>query len=73
MLLEPQLVCVAAVLSPSTGIIDAHQLMLALGGDLEDCRRRRGAEGAGRSGEVRNDGIRLSVGGSEPMQLRHGP
>src|SRR5215471_16308707 len=35
MALEPQLVCTAAVLSPSTGIIDSHQLMLALEGDLE--------------------------------------
>ena len=33
--LEPQLECVAAVFSPSTGIIDSHGLMLALQGDLE--------------------------------------
>jgi L-2-hydroxyglutarate oxidase LhgO len=34
--LEPQLVCVAAVNSPSTGIVDSHGLMLALQGDLEN-------------------------------------
>ena len=34
--LEPQLECVAAVLSPSTGIVDSHALMLALQGDLEN-------------------------------------
>lgn len=34
--LEPQLECVAAVHSPSTGIIDSHALMLALQGDLEN-------------------------------------
>jgi L-2-hydroxyglutarate oxidase LhgO len=34
--LEPQLVCEAALLSPSTGIIDSHGLMLALLGDLEN-------------------------------------
>lgn len=34
--LEPQLVCVAAVHSPSTGIVDSHGLMLALQGDLEN-------------------------------------
>ena len=34
--LEPQLECVAAVLSPSTGIVDSHGLMLALQGDLEN-------------------------------------
>ena len=34
--LEPQLDCVAAVHSPSTGIVDSHALMLALQGDLEN-------------------------------------
>ncbi len=34
--LEPQLECVAALLSPETGIIDSHSLMLALQGDLEN-------------------------------------
>ena len=34
--MEPQLECVAAVLSPSTGIVDSHALMLALQGDLEN-------------------------------------
>lgn len=33
--LEPQLECRAALLSPSTGIVDSHALMLALQGDLE--------------------------------------
>lgn len=33
--LEPALRCEAALLSPSTGIIDSHSLMLALQGDLE--------------------------------------
>ena len=34
--LEPELRCHAALLSPSTGIIDSHGLMLALLGDLEN-------------------------------------
>ena len=33
--LEPQLECVAAIHSPSTGIVDSHALMLSLQGDLE--------------------------------------
>ena len=33
--LEPELDCEAALLSPSTGIIDSHALMLSLQGDLE--------------------------------------
>nr|WP_315427664.1 NAD(P)/FAD-dependent oxidoreductase [uncultured Albidiferax sp.] len=34
--LEPQLECTGALLSPSTGIVDSHALMLALLGDLEN-------------------------------------
>jgi L-2-hydroxyglutarate oxidase LhgO len=34
--IEPKLVCEAALLSPSTGIVDSHGLMLALLGDLEN-------------------------------------
>ena len=34
--LEPELECVAAVHSPSTGIVDSHALMLAMQGDLEN-------------------------------------
>ncbi len=34
--MEPALSCVAAVHSPSTGIIDSHALMLSLQGDLEN-------------------------------------
>ena len=33
--LEPELRCLAAIHSPSTGILDTHQLMLALLGELE--------------------------------------
>ena len=33
--LEPEVECVAALYSPSTGIIDSHALMLALQGDAE--------------------------------------
>ena len=33
--MEPQLECVAAIHSPSTGIVDSHALMLSLQGDVE--------------------------------------
>ena len=33
--LEPELACVAALISPSTGIVDSHGLMLALEGHVE--------------------------------------
>jgi L-2-hydroxyglutarate oxidase LhgO len=69
MTLEPQLVCAAALLSPSTGIIDGHQLMLALQGDLEDAGGAVVLNAPVTGGEVRNDGILLSIGGADPMRL----
>src|SRR5262245_7769032 len=67
--LEPQLSCVAALESPSTGIIDSHAFMLGLQGEAED----NGAATAFRSpvlaGRVRAGGIELDVGGAEPMRL----
>ena len=67
--LEPQLACVAALHSPSTGIVDSHAFMLALCGEAED----RGAAIAFRSpllaAHVRNGAIELEVGGEEPMRL----
>jgi L-2-hydroxyglutarate oxidase LhgO len=67
--LEPQLSCVAALESPSTGIIDSHAYMLALLGEAED----RGAAIAFRSpvvaGRVQAEGIELEVGGAEPTRL----
>ena len=36
--MEPELRCLGAVHSPSTGIVDSHALMLALQGDLENHR-----------------------------------
>jgi L-2-hydroxyglutarate oxidase LhgO len=66
---EPALDCVAALESPSTGIIDSHALMLALQGEAE----AHGAMLALRSpvvgGEVTGDGIVLDVAGDEPMLL----
>ncbi|MBI5108864.1 MAG: NAD(P)/FAD-dependent oxidoreductase [Rhodocyclales bacterium] len=59
--LEPALECRAALLSPATGIIDSHGLMLALLGDAE----RTGAVLATHSrvagGRVGEDGIVLEV------------
>ena len=67
--LEPAVRCAAAVLSPSTGIVDSHALMLALQGEAE----AHGAVVALRSpvlaGRVEDDGFRLEVGGATPMRL----
>ncbi len=59
--MEPALRCVAALESPSTGILDSHAFMNALLGDAT----ARGAVLALRSevtrGEVRSDGFRLDI------------
>ena len=68
--LEPELHCVAALLSPSTGIIDSHALMLAYRGEAEEAgadtlllgvRRsaRRDNVDAGRPGRIHGGFDRL--------------
>jgi L-2-hydroxyglutarate oxidase LhgO len=68
--LEPELSCVAALYSPSTGIIDSHALMLAYLGDAE----AHGAMLALRSPleriEAVSRGFVLHVAGSEPIGAR---
>jgi L-2-hydroxyglutarate oxidase LhgO len=67
--MEPAVTCVAGFLSPSTGIIDSHALMLALQGDAENQGASFAFLSPVESGEVRGDGILLNVGGVEPMSL----
>lgn len=70
--LEPALNCDAALLSPSTGIIDSHAYMLALRGDAEAA----GAAFAFHTPLVRaralGDRIELESGGDAPMSLECG-
>ena len=67
--LEPTLQAVAALHSPSTGIVDSHGLMLALQGDAEAAGAMIAFASPVLSGQVRDDGIELNVGGDAPMQL----
>ena len=67
--LEPALECLAALCSPSTGIIDSHALMLALLGDAENAGAVLALNSPVLGGEAGTAGIRLEIGGSEPMQL----
>jgi L-2-hydroxyglutarate oxidase LhgO len=61
--LEPELNCVAALLSPSTGIIDSHAFMLSLQGDAERAGAVFAFQSALECGEVTPDGIKLAVHG----------
>ncbi len=70
--LEPALECVAALLSPSTGIVDSHALMLALLGDAENAGAVLALRSPALGGAITADGILLDIGGSggaETMQL----
>jgi L-2-hydroxyglutarate oxidase LhgO len=66
--LEPEVSCAAALLSPSTGIVDSHALMLAYLGDAE----RHGAMLALRSlferTRILPHGFELHVRGADPIQ-----
>ncbi|MDP1612646.1 MAG: NAD(P)/FAD-dependent oxidoreductase [Sulfuritalea sp.] len=69
--LEPALECTAALLSPSTGIIDSHALMLSLLGDAERDGAVLAVNSPVQGGEIVGDGIVLDIGGAtgDAMQL----
>ena len=66
--LEPALACVGALLSPSTGIIDSHALMLSLLGDAERAGAMLALCAPVRGGRVTAQGIELRVGSSDAQQ-----
>ncbi len=68
--LEPQLQCTAALLSPSTGIIDSHGLMLALLGDAERAGAFIALRSPLRSGSIENAGFVLDSGGADRLRFQ---
>jgi len=67
--LEPELACVAALHVPITGIIDQHELMLALLGDAEAAGATLVLRSPVQRGEITNKGFVLDVGGDAPTQI----
>jgi L-2-hydroxyglutarate oxidase LhgO len=67
--LEPELDCVAALVSPSTGIIDSHAYMVSLQGDAENAGAMFVFHAPALGGRVVTHGIEIDVGGAEPMTL----
>ena len=57
--LEPQLNCLAALLSPDTGIVDSHGLMLSLLGDVENAGGLLALDSPLDHGVCASDGINL--------------
>ncbi|MBR0668562.1 NAD(P)/FAD-dependent oxidoreductase [Roseomonas hellenica] len=68
--IEPELSCTAALVSPSTGIIDSHAYMVSLQGDAENAGAIFVFHAPVTGGRVAEDGIELDVGGAEPMTLK---
>jgi L-2-hydroxyglutarate oxidase LhgO len=67
--LEPALRCTAALLSPSTGIIDSHALMLSLQGEAEAAGAAIAFETPLLRGEPAAGGVLIETGGAAPLRL----
>jgi L-2-hydroxyglutarate oxidase LhgO len=70
--MEPALQCSAALLSPSTGIIDSHGLMQGLLGDAEAHGAQLALASPVLAGRVSQGTIEIEVGGEMPAILRAG-
>ncbi|PXW29499.1 NAD(P)/FAD-dependent oxidoreductase [Paraburkholderia caballeronis] len=68
--LEPALECVEAVYSPQTGIVDSHQLMLALQGDAERDGAVVALQSPVESIDAGNGYFVVHVGGAAPTDIR---
>ena len=67
--LEPAVRAAGALLSPSTGVVDSHALMLSLRGEAEDRGASLAFHAPVAGGTVGQGGIRIEVGGAAPMAL----
>jgi len=67
--LEPALACDAALLSPSTGIVDSHAYMLALRGDAESAGTAFAFHTPMVRAIARAGAIEIEAGGGAPMTL----
>ncbi len=67
--MEPALRCVAALHSPSTGIIDVHDLMLAFRGDAEEHGAAIAFNSPVAGGRAGENGIELRIGGASPVAI----
>jgi L-2-hydroxyglutarate oxidase LhgO len=70
--LEPALNCDAALLSPSTGIVDSHAFMLALRGDAEEAGAICAFHAPLLHARAAAGRIELEVGGEAPIALECG-
>lgn len=67
--LEPEVHCVAALFSPSTGIVDAPALILSYLGDAESHGAALALNSPVLAGHITGTGFELEIGGAESMTL----
>ncbi|MDB4976259.1 MAG: dependent oxidoreductase [Myxococcaceae bacterium] len=67
--LEPKVIAVAGLWSPSTGIIDSHSYMSALKRDAEEHGASVVLASPVLEGKVHDDGIELTIGGAHPTRI----
>lgn len=67
--IEPEVACVKAFVSRTTGIVDSHGLMLALQGDLENAGGMVAFEAPVAAAEIGPQGIVLQTGGAAPAEI----
>ncbi len=67
--IEPEINCLGALWSPSTGIIDSHEFMLALHGDLENHGGMVVFNSPVLGGVVEKKKVVVHVGGEAPMEI----
>jgi L-2-hydroxyglutarate oxidase LhgO len=69
--MEPALTCASALVSPSTGVVDSHGVMLAIQGDAEDHGAMIAFESKVTGGEVRDNNflVRVQLADGEEFSL----
>ena len=67
--IEPEVACIKAFMSGTTGIVDSHGLMLALQGDLENAGGMVAFETPVAAAEISPQGIVLQTGGPAPTEI----
>jgi L-2-hydroxyglutarate oxidase LhgO len=67
--MEPNLSCAAALHSPETGVIDSHQYMVALQGDIEDAGGAIAFHSEVTGARRRGDGWEVSVNGADTLEV----
>ena len=67
---EPEVICARALLSPSTGILDTHEYMLALQADLESAEGLVAFNAPVAEVVAQGDGFSVQTGGADPTRIQ---